>query len=160
VLRGLPAQVILSIIDNPRDHDLRMSTLDAGADIGLAKPLAFSELDARLVVLSRNAVECPEKAFHSKLVLYRMTRCLNGRSAARAKLSRREYLSLERLLRGTGTAVEQSEAMAYAFDNVDPELAPLRRLVTELRRRIAKAGIELEIETIPRVGYRAINAQD
>jgi two-component system, OmpR family, response regulator len=158
-LAARPPHVILAIVDSAGDPDSRAQALNAGADVCLGPRLDYAELDARLAALWREVARGLTGAMASNMVLSRATRCLSDESGARLALSRREYLLLERLLRGSGTAVGRDALIAYVFDDADLDATPLRRLVVELRRRIADAQIDLHIETIPRVGYRVASVR-
>jgi two-component system, OmpR family, response regulator len=155
LLGARPEHVILAVVDTPAEHDVRVGALYAGADICLGPQLDYAELDARLGALWRDVAGDHAGAGTADVVLSRAARCLHGAGGAKVDLSRREYLLLERLLRDAGAIVGHDDLIAYVFDDIDSDGKPLRRLAADLRRRIADSGIDLHVEAIPRVGYRA-----
>lgn len=160
-----PEYTSLVIIDNPATHDTRVAALYAGADACFAAQYEYAELEARLQVLWRDATP-RALAGHVKgqaplegVALSRATRSLVDSKGVSLALARREYLLMERLLRGAGTVVPRDELINYIYGDADADGVSLQRLATALRRRLADSGWRMKLEAIPRVGYRVVSGE-
>lgn len=165
-LAARPEHTDLVIIDSPGAHDARIAALYAGADACFTAQYEYAELEARLQALWRDAGELGVGGGNvdrqgpplpgADVALSRATRSLIDRGGASLALSRREYLLIERLLRSAGTVVPRDDLIAYVFCDAEADRVSLQRLATALRRRMVDAGCKLRLETVPRVGYRAM----
>ena len=131
----------------------RVAGLRGGADAYLAKPFAPQELDARIAALVRVSERgCGEMLQFGKLSWFGAegSVVLDGR---RLRLFRREFEVLGMLMRGAPNAVAKAtlaEALTHRNEDVCGEAVEV--YVCRLRKRIAGSGIE--IQTVPRLGYR------
>ena len=157
-----PEHTVLVIIDTPGDQDLRIAALYAGADVCFTSQYEYTELEARLHALwreiSRTDADAGTTAVLSAagMTLSRSTRSLVGPDDVALALTRREYLLMERLLRDAGTVVQRDDLLAYVFEDADADGISLQRLVSALRRRITESEWRLQLDTVPRVGYRVV----
>lgn len=132
----------------------RVKGLDTGADDYLAKPFAIDELLARLrAVLRRAPVMAPDRIRAGCLDYDWHDRCATIDGVA-LDLPRRELLVLEALLRRRGRTVQRAalEEAVYGFDD-EIQSNALDMHVSNLRRKLMKAGAGLEIHGIRGVGY-------
>jgi two-component system OmpR family response regulator len=137
------------------DVDERVAGLRAGGDDYLAKPFAFSELLARIEVLSRRGTVAAESA---RLAAGDLEMDLLGRTVRRAgrriELTAREFRILEYLVRHAGRVVTRSMLLEHVWDyHFDPQTNIIDQHVSRLRQKVDReAGLPL-IETVRGVGY-------
>ncbi|WP_028999467.1 response regulator transcription factor [Azohydromonas australica] len=166
--RGLPDGDGLDWLQSLRRHDRltpvlmvsgrshvadRVAGLRAGADAYMVKPFAPQELDARIDALVRVGERgCGEMLRFGKLSWFGAegSAVIDGR---RLRMFRREFEVLGMLMRDAPNTVAKTtlaEALAQRNGDVCGEAAEV--YVCRLRKRLAGSGIE--IQTVPRLGYR------
>jgi two-component system response regulator QseB len=151
------AETVPVLILTARDGvDSRISGLDAGADDYLIKPLAVSELAARLRAVTRRARGRPEAVWRHGSLEYRpdvRAASWRGRSV---ELSPREAALLEVLLAHPNRILSKATLVDKLYDWAsDPDSNALEVFVHHLRRKI-HPGI---VRTVRGVGY-ALGAPD
>jgi two-component system OmpR family response regulator len=137
------------------DVDNRVKGLRAGGDDYLAKPFAFSELLARVEVLSRRKGVVQET---TELTLADLTMNLLTRTVTRAgtpiELTSREFGLLEYLLRNAGRVVSRSMLLEAVWDyNFDPQTNIIDQHVSRLRQKIDKDFDPPLVQTVRGAGY-------
>ncbi|MEO0386216.1 MAG: response regulator transcription factor, partial [Pseudomonadota bacterium] len=121
--------------------DDRVQGLTAGGDDYMTKPFAFSELLARLEVLTRRAGgEAPSE---TRLALADLEMDLLARTVARdgqtIDLQPREFLILEYMLRRAGRVVTRTMLLEGVWDyNFDPQTNVIDVHISRLRQKIDK----------------------
>jgi DNA-binding response OmpR family regulator len=138
-----------------RDHlDARVMGLDAGADDYVVKPIAISELAARLRALLRR----PGYALGEVLVLGNLRLHATSRQVTvdetSIRFSAKEVEALELLLRRQGQVLAKKtiEDSLYGLsDSVTPN--NIEVLISRLRRRLADCGANCLIHTFHGIGY-------
>lgn len=135
--------------------DDRVKGLKAGADDYLTKPFAFSELLARVEVLSRRrappTVETVLRAgdLEMDLIERRVTRA--GRAI---DLQPREFKLLEYLLRHAGKVVTRTMLLEGVWDyHFDPQTNVIDVHISRLRQKIDKGFDAPLLHTIRGAGY-------
>jgi two-component system OmpR family response regulator len=156
-----PGHTVLVVIDSSGDQDARVAALYAGADACFTSHYEYAELEARLHALWRDggrpdAQEVGASPSGGGIALSRAKRSLIGSDGAELLLTRREYLLMECLLRGAGRVVPRDELIGYVFGDTEADAVSLQRLMSALRRKFAQSGWSLRLDTVPRVGYRAV----
>jgi two-component system, OmpR family, response regulator QseB len=151
----LPA-ILLTARDGVDD---RLRGLNAGADDYIVKPFNLLELEARLRAVMRRSGnrQCPTYCF-GEIVFDTVTREAVA-SGRRIDLTRREAALLEELLRAPGQVITKDllEDRLYALEDSGSTNA-LEAAVSRLRRKLAAAGVALQIETKWGIGYRLVEA--
>jgi len=130
--------------------------LNCGADDYLKKPFDFSELLARIKALLRRSLKNKENilgTFDLKIDLDKEQVFAGDKEA---KLTKKEYMILEYLLRYKGQLVSRNQILEHAWDrNVDIFTNIVDTHIKNLRRKLGKIG--RLIETVYGSGYRIID---
>jgi two-component system, OmpR family, response regulator len=138
------------------DVERRVEGLDAGADDYLAKPFAFSELNARVRALSRRLTQTA--APQSELVVGGLRMDLLRRVVTRGgrtiELLPTEWRLLEYLMRHPGHVMTRTMLLERVWDFAfDPTTNVVDVHVSRLRRKLEMAGEQPLIRTVRGAGY-------
>ena len=145
-----PRVLVLSARDQVND---RVEALHLGADDYMVKPFAYDELAARLLALGRRSVQSDPVLRVGALQIHPRTRqaCVDDRPLT---LTPKEYALLEalcsergRILTRTGLFERLYDARSQSSDKV------IEVLLSTLRAKLAKAGVNDLIETRRGYGY-------
>ncbi len=136
--------------------DDRVKGLRAGGDDYLAKPYAFSELLARVEVLSRRKKGPPAAATVLRvadLELDRLGHTLT-RGGKEITLQPREYRLLEYLMRHAGQVVTRTMLLENVWDyHFDPQTNVIDVHISRLRAKIDKGHDTPLLHTVRGAGY-------
>jgi two-component system, OmpR family, response regulator len=135
--------------------DERVTGLKAGADDYLTKPFAFSELLARLEVLTRRKAPV---AVETRLTVGDLEMDLLSRSVKRAgktiDLQPREFRLLEYLMRHAGQVVTRTMLLEGVWDyHFDPQTNVIDVHISRLRQKIDKEFPTPLLHTMRGAGY-------
>lgn len=168
--RMLPKRDGLSVIGALRDKgihtpalilsalgqvDDRVKGLRAGGDDYLPKPYSFSELLARVEVLSRRAGSGAEETSYrvGDLELNRLSRLVT-RGAKEIVLQPREFRLLEYLMKHAGQVVTRTMLLENVWDyHFDPQTNVIDVHISRLRSKIDKGFERPLLHTIRGAGY-------
>ena len=139
-LRAAKTQVPVIFLTALADVDDRVEGLVAGAEDYLVKPFAFSELLARITVVSRRPREAEEAR---TLQVHDLTLDLLTRTAVRSDvkipLLAKEFALLEILMRNKGRIVTKTMLLEQVWDfNFDPRTTVVETHISRLRAKIDK----------------------
>jgi DNA-binding response OmpR family regulator len=130
--------------------------LNCGADDYLTKPFEFSELLARIRALLRRSSKNKDNmlgSFDLKLDLDREQVFAGSREI---KLTKKEFMILEYLLRYKGQLVSRNQILEHAWDrNVDIFTNIVDTHIKNLRKKLGKSG--RLIKTVYGSGYRVLD---
>jgi two-component system OmpR family response regulator len=149
--RETPA-LILSALGQVDD---RVKGLRAGGDDYLPKPYSFSELLARVEVLSRRrATGAPETVYRvGDLELDRLSHRVT-RAGGEILLQPREFRLLEYLMKNAGQVVTRTMLLEHVWDyHFDPQTNVIDVHVSRLRSKVDKGFERPLIHTIRGAGY-------
>ncbi len=137
--------------------DDRVKGLRAGGDDYLPKPYAFSELLARVEVLSRRraAAASAEPTLYrvADLELDRLARRVT-RGAEEIALQPREFRLLEYLMRNAGQVVTRTMLLENVWDyHFDPQTNVIDVHISRLRSKIDKGQAMPLLQTVRGAGY-------
>jgi two-component system, OmpR family, response regulator len=137
--------------------DDRVKGLRAGGDDYLPKPYAFSELLARVEVLSRRRASAPNAeptAYRiADLELDRLSHRVT-RSGQEIVLQPREFRLLEYLMKNANQVVTRTMLLEHVWDyHFDPQTNVIDVHVSRLRAKIDKGFDQQLIHTIRGAGY-------
>lgn len=155
-LRASDNHVPVLILSALGEVDQRVEGLRAGGDDYLAKPFAFSELEARADALIRRHV--PD-APTTNLTLADLQMDLIARHVKRGErlieLQPREFRLLEYLMRHAGQVVTRTMLLEHVWDyHFDPQTNVIDVHVSRLRAKIDKGFERQLLHTVRGAGYR------
>lgn len=155
VLRAADNQLPVLILSALGQTDHRVEGLRAGGDDYLAKPFAFSELEARLAALARRAGQAPAE---TALKLGDLEVDLLARKAVRAgrdiALQPKEFALLEYLLRHAGQVVTRTMLLEHVWGyHFDPQTNVIDVHISRLRQKIDKGFQVPLLHTVRGAGY-------
>ncbi|SDH50394.1 response regulator transcription factor [Roseospirillum parvum] len=154
-LRKMGKQTPVLFLSALGEVDDRVKGLKAGGDDYLAKPYAFSELQARLeALLRRRAGEAPQ----SRLRVADLEMDLLARTVKRGdtpiQLQPREFRLLEYLLRHAGQVVTRTMLLENVWDyHFDPQTNVIDVHISRLRQKVDKDFDPPLIQTVRGAGY-------
>lgn len=145
--------LILSALSQVDD---KVKGLKAGGDDYLVKPFAFSELLARVEVLTRRAKATGEATTLrvADLEMNLLTRTVT-RSGTEIPLQNREFKLLEYMMRHAGQVVTRTMLLENVWDfHFDPQTNVIDVQVSRLRQKVDKGFKKSLIKTVRGAGYR------
>ena len=154
-LRATGSRVPVLILSALSHVDERIRGLRAGGDDYLVKPLAMSELQARLEVITRRGLmPVAESVLRvADLELDRMTHTVR-RAGEEIPLKPQEYRVLEFLMRHAGQVVTRTMLLEGVWDyHFDPQTNVIDVHVSRLRGKIDKGFEPPLLHTIRGAGY-------
>jgi len=143
------------LVLSARDQiDERVAALNRGADDYLVKPFALEELASRLLALMRRSLDSAPPVFRLGVLEVDPTVRLARVAGAPLPLTPKEYLLLEALLRRRGQLMTRPALFELLYDSrSDASDKVIEVLISTLRAKLARAGIEDCIETRRGFGY-------
>jgi two-component system OmpR family response regulator len=164
VVQALRAQGVTTpilILSALAKVDDRVKGLRAGGDDYLTKPFAFSELLARIEVLSRRAAAAEPS---TRLKVADLVMDLVGRKVTRGgrpvDLTAREFRLLEYLMRHAGQVVTRTMLLESVWDlHFDPQTNVIDVHVSRLRQALDVGDARPLIHTVRGSGY-VLEARD
>ena len=136
--------------------DDRVKGLRAGGDDYLAKPYAFSELLARIEVLSRRRQAAPSEPTSYRVADLELDRLAHkvARAGKEILVQPREFRLLEYLMRHAGKVVTRTMLLENVWDyHFDPQTNVIDVHVSRLRSKIDKGFDAPLLHTIRGAGY-------
>ena len=149
--RSKPRILVLSALDQISD---RVEALDLGADDYLVKPFAFEEVCARIRALARRPLQEASPLLEvGELRLDTATRAVHVGGAVVA-LTPKEYALLELLLKRRGHVLSRATIFEHLYEiESSASDTVIEVLLSTLRSKLARAGLERLIETRRGFGY-------
>lgn len=150
-LKTPPPILVLTALNGVAE---RVEGLDAGADDYLEKPFDMNELAARLRALSRRGTHLEEEVLMAGRLTFRSETRTVSTSEGTVKLSLKETLLLEQLMRRFGVTVlrERLEQAVYGLDET-PTSNALEAHISRLRKKLGAADTDVELHTMRGIGY-------
>ena len=156
-LRGAGKMTPALILSAMGEIDDRVTGLRSGGDDYLVKPFAFSELLARLEILSRRSSQDPD-AVVTKLIAQDLEMDILARQVKRngkpIELQSREFRLLEYMLKHKGQVVTRTMLLESVWDyHFDPQTNVIDVHISRLRNKIDGDGDMPLIRTVRGAGY-------
>ena len=140
--------------------DDRVAGLDAGADDYLSKPLAFSELLARIRALGRRPAATPDGHMAAGDIILDELRHVAQVGEGTVDLSAREFALLGFFIRHAGQVVTRQQILDQVW-GAEPDVYSnvVDLYVSYLRRKLGELGRSDRLRTVRGVGY-TLKAED
>jgi two-component system OmpR family response regulator len=154
-LRAQAVETPVLILSALGQVDDRVKGLRAGGDDYLAKPYAFSELLARVEVLSRRRAGRAEETRYrvGDLELDRLSHSVT-RAGTEIVLQPREFRLLEYLMKHAGQVVTRTMLLENVWDyHFDPQTNVIDVHISRLRAKIDKGYAHPLLHTVRGAGY-------
>ncbi|CAN5218796.1 response regulator transcription factor [soil metagenome] len=147
----LPACRVLMLTAARTLHD-KVGGFELGADDYLSKPFDFPELVARLRALERRPAATRPPVLDGEGVTLDPFRHEVYRKGRLVRISRKEFVILDLLMRADGGVVSAETLLEKGWDvNTDPFTNTIRVTISNLRKKLGQPWV---IQTVPGVGYR------
>ncbi|MBR1867575.1 MAG: response regulator transcription factor [Clostridia bacterium] len=133
--------------------DDKVEGLDAGADDYLTKPFAVKELLARIRAITRRTGEVSETQKFGNMSINPQNSELSALKTVR--LTRKEYLILELLIRNKNTLLSSERIMdkVWEFES-DADISVVWVFISSLRKKLEVVGADCIIKAVRGVGYK------
>lgn len=149
--RTLPILVV-SVKTSASD---KVDLLDAGADDYLAKPFILEELLARVRALLRRPAPIEKDVLTVEDVMLDSRTGLVRRGDRDLRLTRKEFMLLEYLMRNKGIILSRGMILEHVWDmSVDIFSNTIESHILSLRKKLGDMGKERLIQTLSGRGYR------
>ena len=134
--------------------DDRIRGLDAGADDYISKPFDMGELLARVRAMMRRKEEfTPNELKYGDLILSRTDYTIRTENNAPLSLSGREFQMLEMLMLTPGQVISPDRFMDSIWSDGEAESDIVWVYISNLRKKLHKAGSSVEIRSLRGLGY-------
>jgi DNA-binding response OmpR family regulator len=154
-IRAAGKTVPILVLSAMTEFASKVALLDAGADDYLSKPFSTDELLARIRALLRRSRQLAgEILTFDDLTLDTKAHTLY-RARKEIRLTPKEFMLLEYLLRNKGAALSRSMILEHVWNmDTDPFSNTIESHILSLRRKIDRSGETSIIRTVPGVGYK------
>ncbi|WP_444924421.1 winged helix-turn-helix domain-containing protein [Microbulbifer sp. DLAB2-AF] len=154
-LRGMEISTPVLMLSNLGDVDHRVEGLRSGCDDYLSKPFSFTELLARVEVISRRQ---PQSNTYETLIVSDLELNLLTRKAQRRgrsiELLTQEFKLLEYLMRHEGQIITKTMLLEQVWDlHFDPKTNVVEVHVSRLRKKVDQSQDSPLIHTVRGAGY-------
>jgi len=144
--------LILSVV---ADTEKKAELLNAGADDYLTKPFSLIELMARVRALLRRPKQIESEIIKINDLKLDSKKNIVTRAGKEIRLTRKEFMLLEYLMRNPGTVLSRGMIMEHVWDmNADPFSNTIESHILSLRKKIGDKGRKKLIYTLPGRGYK------
>ncbi|MBO4750606.1 MAG: response regulator transcription factor [Lachnospiraceae bacterium] len=153
-IRAQKNQVPVLLLTAKTQVDDRVEGLDAGADDYLGKPFAMKELLARIRAMTRRREGTPDNVLtFGNLSLNRATYELSV-GEEKVRMANKDFQMMEMLMANPGQILSTERFMEkiWGYDS-ETEIGVVWVYVSNLRKRLAQLGANVEIKALRNQGY-------
>lgn len=144
--------IILSV---ESDIPKKIQLLNTGADDYLTKPFSFEELMARIRAIMRRPANFQEEIYQIEDLFVNVSKHVVVRGKRAIRLTRKEFMILEQLLRNKGNVVSRGLLIEHVWDmHGDIFSNTIETHILTLRRKVDRKTGKKLIHTIPGRGYK------
>lgn len=149
-----PRIIMLTARDSLED---RVIGLDDGADDYLVKPFALPELLARMRALGRRRTVGAGSVIRVGTLRLDAAKHRAAVGGNELELTNREFALLRYFMLHPGDVLPAERLLDHVWDeHIDPFTNTVRVTISNLRRKLAAAGLDAGIETVVGSGYRLV----
>lgn len=153
-LRDEGIEIPIIILSVKSETTTKVSLLDAGADDYLHKPFSFQELLARINALLRRPKRIEQTILEKGELTIDAGKHAVFCRGEEVRLTRKEFILLEYLMRNRGTVLTRGMIMEHVWDmNADPFSNTIDSHISSLRKKIRCSDEKSIIETVQGRGY-------
>lgn len=154
-LRKQKKRVPIIILSVQSDTFKKVEFFKVGADDYVAKPFSVQELIARIHALMRRPRLYLDEEFHIEDLTINISSHSISRGKDEIRLTKKEFLILEQLIRNQGQVVSREKLVEHAWDmNADFFSNTVETHIGTLRKKIDRKGKKKLIHTISGRGYK------
>jgi DNA-binding response OmpR family regulator len=154
-IRRIGRKVPIIMLSALTDSWQKVELLNAGADDYLGKPYSFDELMARIRALLRRPVGLIGDVLTIDTLSVDLKRQVVTRGGQRVRLTRKEFMLLEYLLRHAGAVLSRGMILEHVWDMLsDPFSNTIESHIRGLRKKLHLPGEKPLIQTVPGRGYK------
>lgn len=141
-------------LSNSSDVDSKVQALRAGADDYVTKPFSLEELRARLEAVSRRVPEIRRETASVADLSVDFARAAATRGGTDIKLTRKEFMVVEMLIRRVGTIVSRAQIMEGVWTaDGNPFSNTIEAHIRNIRKKLNAGGAPDLIGNVPGRGY-------
>jgi len=153
-IRESKSNVPIIILSVKSETITKVDLLNAGADDYLTKPFSLEELLARMRALLRRPKDFKSDIFSVDDLIVDIAKHSVKRGDEEIKLTRKEFMLLEYLLKNQGIVLSRGMIMEHVWDmNADLFSNTIESHILSLRKKIDFEGNKKLIQTISGRGY-------
>ena len=153
-LRAAGKTTPIVFLSGTTDIDMKVQALRAGADDYMTKPFSMAELVARLGAVARRAPQIQATGLAVADLELDTTKLLCRRAGSLLRLTRKEFMLLEYLMRHAGTVVSRPQIMEHVWSADDnPFSNTVEAHIRNLRKKLNADGAPDLIMNVPGRGY-------
>jgi len=153
-IRESKSNVPIIILSVKSETITKVDLLNAGADDYLTKPFSLEELLARMRALLRRPKDFKSDIFSVDDLIVDIAKHSVKRGDEEIKLTRKEFMLLEYLLKNQGIVLSRGMIMEHVWDmNADLFSNTIESHILSLRKKIDFGGNKKLIQTVSGRGY-------
>lgn len=150
---GKPTPILLLSMQSEIEN--KVSALNTGADDYLTKPFSSEELTARVRALLRRPKQIVGEILQCQDITLNTKRQTVMHGTQEVKLTKKEFMLLEHLMRNKGTVVSRGELLEHVWDsNVNVFSNSLETHILSLRKKLETKPASKLIFTLSGRGYK------
>lgn len=154
-IRSSGRTVPIIMLSIKTDITTKVNLLNEGVDDYLTKPFSFEELIARIRALLRRPKQIEDEILQIDDLTLDIKKYIVIRGKKEIRLTRKEFVLLEYLMKNQGIALSRGMIMEHVWDmSIDPFSNTIEVHILSLRKKIELRGKKKVIHTISGVGYK------
>lgn len=160
IIREQKNKVPVLLLTAKAEIDDKVEGLDAGADDYLAKPFVMKELLARIRAITRRQSDMTDNVLTYGNVSLNRSLFEVSVGEQKSRLANKDFQMLEMLMANPGQVISTDRFMEkiWGYDS-DTEINVVWVYISNLRKKLASLGADVEIKAVRNQGYSLIQLQ-